>query len=364
MFKSKHRLELRDLLTFKKMTCFVLLAWPITYCGRPNSDDGSYDIAAANNNGDRVSPLEHPSVVRIIGPQGNVCTGTLIGNNKVLSAGHCGLDHSGKDLNASGVRMDIAGQSYSPSAINVHPEYKKNFDPNLNDHTREKNDLAVFDLPPGARIPENTARDFGQTAAMGQNVTIAGYGHRSFGGAYNPSTDPAGILRKGTNTVGKVNDGLIELTPSGLGTPSFQTGNTKDRGNIGPNSTQYDPTRTQGAPGDSGGPLFNDKGEVIGVASGAFYSPNNKGPNGQPNVDYQRTTSYIDLSHESNKKWIDSQFKGPGPHPSQAQVQAPAMRPVQGQGPGQVPGNLRPAPTVGARPTPAGAPRPGPVARR
>ncbi len=349
MFFTKQSLYFYDPLYLKKIAALMLITWPLTHCGRPNSDDDNYNIAAALNNGQQVNPLEHPSVVRITGPSGNTCTGTLMGNNKVLTAGHCGLDHFGKDVNASGVRMDFAGQTYSPSAINVHPDYKKNFDPNLNDHTREKNDLAVFDLPPSARIPENTARNFGQTASAGQNVTIAGYGHRSFGGAYNPSVDPAGILRKGTNTVGKVNDGLIELSPSGLGTPSYRPGTEFGRGNMGPNSTQYDPSRTQAAPGDSGGPLFNNNGQVVGVASGAFYSPNTIGPNGRANVDYQRTTSYIDLSHGSNQKWLDSQMKGPGTNPAQAmrpaQAPAQAMRPA----PTQIPVGMRPAPVVGPR---------------
>jgi hypothetical protein len=60
-------------------------------------------------------------------------------------------------MSASGVRKNIVGQTYSSSAINVYPEYMKNFDPNLDSHARENSGTAIFDLPPGARIPENPA---------------------------------------------------------------------------------------------------------------------------------------------------------------------------------------------------------------
>ena len=50
----------------------MVLAWPMTNGGRGNSDD-SHGIATALNNGRPVNPMEHPSVVRIMGLAGNIC---------------------------------------------------------------------------------------------------------------------------------------------------------------------------------------------------------------------------------------------------------------------------------------------------
>ena len=362
MIPPKQELNIIDLVSTKKITGMIFLSCSIAFCGRPSSDEDWANVAAANNNGQMVNPLSHPSVVYMTGPAGNPCTGTLVGNNQVLTAGHCAFDASGKVTDPSRMRMRIGEQVYSPSGVNVHPEYVKNYKPNLDEHTREKNDLAIFTLPSSAKIPENTARNFGQPPSAGQRVAVVGYGFRTFGGTSVTTEDQPGILRRGTNTVGKVGDGLIELTPSGLGTTSYNAAATP---NGKYDSTMYDPKRTQGSVGDSGGPLFNNKGEVIGVASGAFYEPNNLGPNGTPNKDYIRSTSYTELNHPSNKSWLDSQLKRPGSAPTQAQSQPPAKRPTPGQAPGGLSSTQavgpRPAPAVGPRPAPAVGPRPAPA---
>ncbi|HEY6564800.1 MAG TPA: trypsin-like serine protease, partial [Pirellulaceae bacterium] len=175
----------------------------------------------------------YPSVGLVGDTSGFFCTGTLIGAQFVLTAGHC-ADGVG---NTAG-RFRVGNTTYATSQVLVHPQYNDNAIGSDNAH-----DIAIYKLNQSVSgiTPSPIYRAAPQ---VGQILTLVGFGA---GGTGNAGHDGSfGTKRVGTTPIDQVTSRLIHW----------------DFDNNGESNT---------APGDSGGPAFLVVGgvfQVAGVTSG------------------------------------------------------------------------------------------------
>jgi uncharacterized protein YhjY with autotransporter beta-barrel domain len=126
-------------------------------------------------------------------------------------------------------------------------------------------DVAIFALD--RPIYNINAAQVGTTNSLGQALTIVGYGTAGTGTAPNAIFD--GRRRIGSNT----HEGVYILDGAATGTviaADFEDPLdliTSDTLGLSSLITTREATS---APGDSGGPIFNAAGQIIGIASGAF----------------------------------------------------------------------------------------------
>lgn len=179
---------------------------------------------------------EQPGSVVAIAPQrvhcGDeptvLCSGTLIAPDAVLSAAHC------FGSMRPGLAYEVfVGASLGPDAHAV-PVLEVITDPRFDPQSRQ-NDLAVLWLaePVEGIQPEPLPDPSASPPVLDDRVTLAGFGATSAG------TAPDGSKRLGRGRVGDVRPGVVAVDPD----PSVS------------------------CVGDSGGPLFNEGSELIGVAS-------------------------------------------------------------------------------------------------
>lgn len=188
-----------------------------------------------------VATVQYPTVGALlngndIGTAGMICSGTLIGCQTFLTAGHCVAD-DGNPLRYF-VYLQNAGL-YSVTSVALHPD----FDFPVGDVAVLKLGAPVTGISP---TPIDTAGAFG----FGTPVTIAGFGNT--GGVNNDY----GLKRAGAAVTASCTTGISNTTSvcwnfdAPLGPPG---------------------TDSSTCNGDSGGPLFVDLGSgpmVAGVTSG------------------------------------------------------------------------------------------------
>ena len=127
---------------------------------------GALAITGGQNCTDPNGVRRH--VVKIIGPGGQYCSGTVIGARKVLTAAHC--FRSASPAGWSVITPD-SGRGIAVSAIRIHPGFNAQA---LNGSARI-NDLAVLKL--AEPVPANmVAAAVGGDALRKGQVTVAGYG--------------------------------------------------------------------------------------------------------------------------------------------------------------------------------------------
>ncbi len=157
-----------------------------------------------------------------------LCSGSLIARDAVLSAAHC------FDSMRPGLAYEVfLGDAVGPDAEGIsvlevisHPEFDAN--------TRQ-NDVAILWLarPAEGVSPEILPESLTTPPGLDDRVTLAGFGATTAGAV------PDGLKRKGIGKVAELRAGVVAVSPD----PSVS------------------------CVGDSGGPLFNEAGSLVGVAS-------------------------------------------------------------------------------------------------
>lgn len=235
------------------------------------------DVLIAN--GIEVPPEQYPSVVLLRVGDG-ICTGTFVSDYQLLTAAHCLENTTKVEIVEQQKWSMLLGLKTVATATRwiSHPLYKN--------QESVPYDLGLVEFPKG------TAKVFSKIysgrSTLGETITMVGYGHNEVKSEIvNEELQQKGsnIKRSGQNRINEISDGKIRLISS------YSEHHAQVSG--------YQRGQKAGlASGDSGGPLFNQKGEIIGVASGVDVTTNEK------NHILTYISTYCDLSSESSQVFL------------------------------------------------------------
>lgn len=219
------------------------------------------------SNGVNIQNSEHPAVVRLEIPGGS-CTGTYIAADIILTAAHC---VEGAKQNQTGFYSNVAvatnqGFSENVVGIRVHAIFKeiwsgraKTEEEAIDDTFKSlATDLAVIKT---TQISKHFISLASVKPALGQKLEIVGFGLDT------PKPDPffdealkdSVRKRKGFNEV-------FSFNPFSLFTCNARRLDKTIHGHI----ELPDGENSAALPGDSGGPVLNEAGEIMGVSSMYF----------------------------------------------------------------------------------------------
>jgi hypothetical protein len=231
----------------------------------------------------------------------------------VVTAAHCVLKEQYNFLESAlkSVKVDLGSEEVEPKQILVHPNY----------HGTSQNDIAILFFD--SRVNFQKSRKIGIQPKVNDVVTVDGFGafllseHQNdddgdgflngddycpeteaenaimiddkgcafdespgdFGGQQLREAYQAGIRRTGKNRIGRIGSGVLRL--------KFTHNNRAVQVN-----------QTQIAKGDSGGPLFDRRGHLIGVASMSLWDTSKKSKTAV------RSSEYTDITLPCNKEFI------------------------------------------------------------
>lgn len=281
-----------------------------------------------------VQSLERPEVVWIKVPGGGSCTGTFVAPNKVLTAGHCGKDESTGNPatyrrlpnNNPGHVVVYAGRELYVSEYINHSGYPEaaSF---LGLHHR---DISIL------TVPDANAYEYARLVAAppvaGMPVTLFGFGSTDYDSNSNvyAGNQLNGKFR-GNNKIASLLSASASTTDPNAVPVELVNMIAIDGAKV-TKAAGADPDRATTGPGDSGGPLFDARGALLGILSGALAFPD------------KITSLYVNLADPEVRRFIDNQIGTSGTPPGAPASVTPGS-PGSGSGPG--------SPTAG--PAPGGA---------
>lgn len=228
---------------FKNALSYCFISWLIISCGQ-SPDSSSLRVTNGID-----TPDQDLAVVLLRYGQGNLCTGTYISDRVILTAAHC--VQTGDEVEVVRMQRSEAGVDFTVLARSLatlaHPDYKR--------PENVASDLGLIKMP--AASSKHWSNIAQRGAAVGDAVRMVGFGHNyinQYTDAYQMVEKGAGEKRSGTNTIATTVDGSLRfkgfISPREAGDKGESVGNKVGIGG-----------------GDSGGPLFNQSGELVGVAS-------------------------------------------------------------------------------------------------
>ncbi len=186
-----------------------------------------------------------PATIHLRFDNGTSCTGNFIRDDLLITTAHCVLNAKSAVLQGGGLTQPVQATEFES-----HPDFKIGSDRVVAAENVWK-DVGFIHVPRRTASAAMIATFSATSARVGDTLTLVGYGENKAPGAGDSKMD--NIKRTGTNKVAEVrtqNNSMFIIRA-----------NPNERSATNPLSLP--------APGDSGGAVYNARGEIVGIASAA-----------------------------------------------------------------------------------------------
>lgn len=254
--EKKGIFEMRTLKSDKQFILISILSFFLTI-------SCSEDYSGLKILGGKLDNSGFKSTVLLNLKNGATCTGTFIKPKIVLTAAHCveaagngSIRITDRSPRSGSLKLDVKTDDFKqPSSVD------------------DSNDVALLYLKENPKWPVSKIAKSSPKA--GDPVTLVGYGRTDWG-----VDDSAQETRKsGKNVIEKVDEDIIVVS-----------------------ADQISSTTAITDAGDSGGPLLNKKGEIIGVVSRGTENPLNNG--NKAFSKYEKKTFFINVTSGKGRDFL------------------------------------------------------------